>query len=218
MRSVRMPFAAAVLLASAALILASCSSSPSASRGGKHHHHKGSATTTTSSSTTTTSSSTTSTTSAPATTAVSKCQTANLRVSLSGSQGAAGTQEATFALTNVAGAPCTTYGYPGMLLLTTAGAPLPTTVDRGGTLSFEKIAPSLVHLAPGATAYFNAGYSDVQQGNAACSSAQRVEVTPPTNATSAVVVTTIRACDNGTIHVSAVFASTNAAATQTTAR
>lgn len=66
--------------------------------------------------------------------------------------------------------------------------------------SFETIARSRVTLAPEATVYFNAGYSDVM---------------PPCADVPASL--TARTCDNGTAHVSAIFGSTDADATKSTA-
>jgi hypothetical protein len=106
-------------------------------------------------------------------------------------------------------------GYPGILLLDASGVALPTTVVRGGSLSFENIAATAVSLSPSETAYFNLGYSDV---TAPCSMASQVEVTPPNDTAHATVsVTSLQACNNGTLTVSPVFASSNAAATETTA-
>lgn len=134
---------------------------------------------------------------------------------MSGSGGAAGTIELTFSLTNIASVSCTMQGYPGVLLLDASGAALPTTVIRGGSLSFENIAVTAVSLSPAEIAYFNLGYSDV---TAPCSMASQVEVTPPNStAHASVPVTSLRACNNGTLTVSPVFASSNAAATETTA-
>lgn len=159
----------------------------------------------------------TTTTSAPTTTVVSAtCQPSQLTIVQSGGGAAAGTNERTFSLTNTSSTTCTLYGYPGMLLLGSTNAAEPTDVVRGGGLAFENIGPSTVMLASGATAYFNVGYSDVTPP---CSTASSVEITPPNDTAYAVVVLplAIMACDNGTLHVSAVFSSTNAAATQTTA-
>jgi hypothetical protein len=104
-----------------------------------------------------------------------------------------------------------------MLLLDVSGSSLPTTVTRGGSLSFENLPVTTVALSPGATAYFNVGYNDVA-GTGTCSVASQVEITPPNATTHAVVaVTNLQACNNGTLNVSPVFASTDAAATQTTA-
>ncbi len=136
-----------------------------------------------------------------------------------GQGGAAGTQEVTFSLTNTSTTSCATYGYPGLLLLHTSGAALPTTVHRGGGLTFDDFAPTHVTLAAGQTGYFNVGFNDVPTPTTTCSSAHLIEVTPPTNTTHTTVDVTlgIDACDNGTLDVSPVFASTDAAATQTTA-
>jgi hypothetical protein len=134
---------------------------------------------------------------------------------VSGSGGAAGTIELTFSLTNIASVSCTMQGYPGLQLLSANGTALPTTVMRGGSLSFENIAVTTVSLSPSQTAYFNLGYSDV---TVPCSQASQVEVTPPNDtAHASVPVTSLQACDNGALAVSSVFASSNSTATQTTA-
>jgi len=136
-----------------------------------------------------------------------------------GSEGAAGTIELTFSLANTSTALCTMYGYPGMQLLDASGGDMPTTVIRGGGLTFEKVAVTNVSLAPGQTAYFNLGYSDVTVGTeTSCPAASQVEITPPNDMSYVVVpVTSLDACGGGTVHVSPVFASTDSAATSTTA-
>lgn len=170
--------------------------------------------------TTTTTKAPTTTTTAPSTSTTggtTNCQPSQLKIVEAGSSGAAGTIELTFSLTNTSGTLCTMYGYPGMLLLH-GGAPQPTNVVRGGSLSFENIGPSNVSLSPSAVAYFNVGYSDVTTGNTGCSVATSLEVTPPNDTAFAVVPAAgINACDNGTLNTSAVFGSTNTSATQTTA-
>ncbi|MGH8979977.1 MAG: DUF4232 domain-containing protein [Acidimicrobiales bacterium] len=170
----------------------------------------------TSTTSTTSRSSKSTTTSSPTTTtaASAKCQLSQLTIAESGAGGAAGTEEHTYSLVNSSSTACTLYGYPGILLLGPGSAPEPTTVARGGGLSFESIAASTVKLVPGATAYFNVGTSDVTPP---CSTSTAVEITPPTNTTHAVVASSVTACDNGTVHVSAVFGSTDSSATQTTA-
>ena len=195
--------------------LSACSSSPSATRTTTTTTHPKAPTTTTTTTAPAPPTSTTTTTTA----ALSTCQLPGLQIAVVGQSGAAGTQEITFAMTDTSGAACTTYGYPGLLLVAPSGAALPTTVVRGGGLSFESIAPSQVTLAPGQSAYFNVGFSDVQTGTTTCSSTHTVEVTPPTTTTHATVSVAlgVDACDDGTLHVSAVFASTSASGTQTTA-
>lgn len=159
----------------------------------------------------------TTTTSPPTTSAVlATCQPSQLRIEQSGGGAAAGTNERTFSLTNTSSTTCELYGYPGMLLLGPGSAAEPTNVVRGGGLAFEDISPSTVTLVPGSTAYFNVGYSDVMSP---CSTATDVEITPPGDTAHAVVTVplAINACDDGTLNVSAVFSSTDTAATQTTA-
>ncbi len=177
--------------------------------------------TTTASSTTTTTRTTTTappvTTSAPSTTVASAiCTVTRLHVAQSGGAAAAGTSERTFSLTNTSSTPCILHGYPGLLLLGPGAAAESTNVVRGGGLAFENIEPSTVKLAPGATAYFNVGYSDVTPP---CSTGTAVEITPPTNTADVAVSVSpaVMACNGGTLHVSAVFGSTDVGATRTTA-
>jgi hypothetical protein len=105
-----------------------------------------------------------------------------------------------------------------MQLLGSSGTSVPTVVNRGGGLAFENVAATDVSLAPGQTAYFNVGYSDVTQGSTSCSVATEVEITPPNDTSFATVtVPEINACGGGTLNTSAVFASTDSAGTSTTA-
>ena len=68
------------------------------------------------------------------------------------------------ALKNTTARSCTLGGYPGLLLLNSAGAGLPTKVVRKGSYGFTAMAPTTVTVAPGNAAYFNIGYSDVPVG------------------------------------------------------
>lgn len=89
----------------------------------------------------------------------------------------------------------------------------------GDGLAFENVGVTDVSLAPGQTAYFNVGYSEVISGATGCSVASQVEITPPNDTSHVVapVLPQINACGGGTLHVSPVFASTDSAATDTTA-
>jgi len=182
--------AAAALLTVAALVFAACSQANNTS----------SSPTSASSTTSSQGASTTSTPSAQTQT----CQVNQLSLSLFGSSGAAGTLESTFVFRNTSGGSCALYGFPGAQMLSSAGAVLATqTTVRGGTYPFTNFAPSHVTLAPGTTAFFNVGYSDVISGATGCSVASQVEITPP-NDTSYVVVPVlpqINACGGGTLHV-----------------
>jgi len=201
-----------VLLGAVALSavgLAACSSSTTATT----------TTTSTPASTTSSTGSSSSSTGASSTTYTTtpggptQCPTPKLAASIYGSSGAAGTIQETVALTSSAAAPCTLGGYPGLQMLSAAGAKLPTTVVRKGNYPFTAMAPTTVTLAPGAAAYFNLGYSDVPSGTeVSCPASASLAVTPPNSYTSTSVAAQLDPCDNGTITVSPVFSGTGAAA------
>jgi hypothetical protein len=168
--------------------------------------------------TTATSAPATSTTRAtsPATTAPggpTQCPTPKLTASVYGSSGAAGTIETTIALTSSATASCTLGGYPGLQMLDSSGAALPTTVVRKGSYPFTAMPPTVVTVAPGQAVYFNMGYSDVPSGSeTSCPTSATLAVTPPNSYTSTPVSAQLAPCDNGSITVSPVFAGTANAA------
>jgi hypothetical protein len=102
-------------------------------------------------------------------------------------------------------------GYPGMQLLNASGAPIATTVIRGGGPAFPTAAanagPAPVSLAPQQTATFSFSYSDVPVGNeSSCPTSAESEITPPNDTAHAVIPLSIAACGNGTVHVSPVYA------------
>jgi hypothetical protein len=97
-------------------------------------------------------------------------------------------------------------GYPGLLLLGSAGAALPTNVVRKGTYGFTAMAPTTVLLPPGGTAYFNIGYSDVPVGGeTTCPNSASLEITPPNAYDHLVLAATLAPCGGGTVVVSPVF-------------
>jgi hypothetical protein len=212
------PAAARLLLvaggASVALLLASCSSPGTAA-------HQGATTTTQAKhgkspspgTTTTTAPSPTTTTTQPASTAgagLATCQPGQLHIVTGQSTGAAGTIAMTVSLTNTSSATCGLDGYPGMQLLDAQGGDITTTVVRGQAhfpWAGANQTPSLVALAPGGSATFALEYEDVPVGNeTVCPTSARAEVTPPNDYTSAAVTLAIAPCDNGTVHVSPVYA------------
>jgi hypothetical protein len=147
----------------------------------------------------------------------SRCATTALSGSVVGSSGAAGTVETTVALKSTAPTPCVLDGYPGMQLLSSSGASLPTNVVRKGSYSFTAMSPTTVILAPGQSAYFNIGYSDVPVGSeTTCPTSASVQVTPPNAYDQLVVTAAMSPCGGGTMVVSPVFAATPTN-TQTTA-
>ena len=191
-------------------VLGACSSSSSSS------------TTTTGPSPTTGAASTVSTTTTHPTTSTTaagptRCATAALSGSVVGSSGAAGTIETTVALKSTAATPCVLGGYPGLQLLSAGGANLPTTVVRKGNYSFTAMAPTTVTLAPGQSAVFNIGYSDVPVGSeTSCPTSASLEVTPPNAYDDLVIAAALAPCGGGSMTVSPVFAPTDANS-QTTA-
>lgn len=88
----------------------------------------------------------------------------DLHAQVEGTEGAAGTVEVTFTLSNTSPSACVMWGYPGALLLGAYGSPLTTTVKRGGNLSFLDFPVATIQVAAGSAAYFNLGYSDVASG------------------------------------------------------
>jgi Domain of unknown function (DUF4232) len=136
---------------------------------------------------------------------------------VTGTAGAAGTIEVTFALTNTSPSQCVLWGYPGALMLSSTGSALETTVVRGGDLSFLDIEKTTVTVRSEGSAYFNLGYTDVPTGGeTSCSKAASLEVTPPNDTEQLVVAVALDACDAGKLSVSPVFGS-GSPATSTTA-
>ena len=125
-----------------------------------------------------------------------------------GSEGAAGTNEVTFSLRNTSGSACLMKGFPGAQLLSSTGAQLPTHVVPGGSYPFTNFAAAQVTLAPGQSAYFNVGYSDVPHaGESTCPTATQVAITPPGASDSDPVTVQFQVCNMGTLTVSPVFVS-----------
>ncbi len=182
--------------AAAAVGLAACSSNPTtpADTG-----------TTATTAPATTSTTATSTTTSPV--GAVACTARDLAITVAGTQGAAGTLELTFGLRNTSAASCPMEGFPGAQLLAATGTQLPTHVVQGGSYSFTNFAPSPVNLEPGATAYFNLGYSDVPSGNGGqCPTAAQIQVFPPHASDDDVVSgQQLIVCDGGTLTVSPVF-------------
>lgn len=168
-------------------------------------------------SSTTTSAATVPTSTSSTVAGTTRCTTANLKGAVVGSSGAAGTIETTVALTSTASSPCILGGFPGAELLGATGSPLPTTVVRGGSYSFTRLTPTTVTVAPGGSAYFNIGYSDVPVGaETSCPTSAALEVTPPNAFNHVVVAAMLSPCGGGTMAVSPVFGDTGPD-TQTTA-
>ena len=121
------------------------------------------------------------------------------------------------ALKSTAQTLCVLSGYPGLQLLSSTGASLPTNVVRKGTYSFTAMSPTTVLVAPGQSAFFNIGYSDVPVGTeTTCPTSASMEITPPNDYDHLAVAASLSPCGGGTMVVSPVFLA-NGANSQTTA-
>jgi Protein of unknown function (DUF4232) len=110
------------------------------------------------------------------------CVTSQLTLTYTGTQGATGHLEATFALRNVSGRSCTLHGYPGAQLLDAAGHTLPTRLKQGkGFFPDTLLAPRQVVLRPGDDARFGLGFADNNEyvGGRPCRSAAWLKSAPP---------------------------------------
>jgi hypothetical protein len=124
-----------------------------------------------------------------------------------GRSGAVGTVEWTFRFRNESTTSCTLLGFPGAQMLDASGKKLAIqTTLRGGGYTFTNLPVTKVTLAPGGTAYFNAGYSEVPTGSeGTCPSSARLEVTPPNDFSQLVIAFQAAVCNQGTLTVSPVF-------------
>ncbi|GGI68761.1 lipoprotein [Saccharopolyspora subtropica] len=110
---------------------------------------------------------------------VERCHTSMLTGSLQPTEAGAGQRYAELVLRNSSNETCTLYGYGGLQLIDASGKPLPTTLERTPNLG-----PSLITLAPGATASKTLHWTAVpHEGEPADGPCQptpaRVEVIPP---------------------------------------
>ncbi len=208
------PRTAVLAVVAAGALLGACSSNASAPSTTRGSASTSGPTTSSVASTTTTAGKGTTTTAVPG---PARCATTALTGSVAGSSGAAGTIETTVALKSTGTVPCTLGGYPGLQMLSASGSTLPTQVVRKGSYSFTAMAPTTVTLAPGQSAYFNIGYSDVPVGaETSCPTSSSLEVTPPNAFDHLVMAAALGPCGGGTLVVSPVFLSTGANS-QTTA-
>ena len=205
------PVRALAFLASVALLFAAC--------GNDNNSGHGSTTTTHKSASAASTSSTTSTTSAPATTkpatpttgtAAAACS--HITATAGQGQGAAGTITGVITVTNTGPSACTANGYPTMALYSGSGAPLTVAMVNGLTVNLSPPAdagPSAVTIAPSSTAQFAYQFSDVPVGEeTSCPSSESVSVTMPgATSGSPAFALAIAPCNNGTIRVSPVYAS-----------
>jgi len=144
--------------------------------------------------------------------ALDRCHTGGLQIGFAGSQGAAGTIVDTFRVANTGRAPCTLYGFVGMLMLDSSGQPMPTRVVRSGGIFDTQAGPSLFLLQPATAASFQAAWSDVPHTNdppGACPQAAQLEITPPDEFDHVIIPVTgwnLAPCNAGEIDVTPIRA------------
>jgi Protein of unknown function (DUF4232) len=135
-----------------------------------------------SSSTTTTTITVTTPATSPTTTTVvgpAACRAAHLTLSYLGGQGATGHGELGFALKNVAGSSCHTYGYPGVVFLDRAGKPLPTESTRTTHDFFGTVPERALVIAPGHHVSFRLGVTHGTVSPQNCTTAYGLQVIAP---------------------------------------
>jgi hypothetical protein len=107
------------------------------------------------------------------------CTASVLTPSYLGSNGAAGTIELGFALTNSGSSTCHTYGWPGVELLSAEDAPLPTDAVRTTSDLLGSTPAALLNLRPGAEASFRIFESDSGAGGGSCEAATQLQIYAP---------------------------------------
>jgi Protein of unknown function (DUF4232) len=195
------------------IVLAACSSGGTSASSTSTTHRSATTlpATTTSAPVTTTSPHGSTTTTDANTAAVPTCLASQLSIEPHQGGGAAGTISLTISMRNTSATACTLQGYPGMQLLNSQGATIPTNVVRGSFTGSAPAAasqpPALVTLAPGFSATFWLQYEDVPVGNeTTCPASKQAQITPPNDTAPALVSLDISPCNNGTVHVSPIYA------------
>ena len=159
-----------VVLILSAVVLSSCGTTASLSSSTTTTSQPTTSTTQSTTATTTTTSSTASVPSSTTTTAtqqsnvVTRCHASQLSFSYS-QYGIAASQQLSviFRYTNTSNVTCTLYGYPGIEFYTANGLPIIVKTGRGAGPSpiGYGLGPNLVTLTPGASAYFEVGWTTI---------------------------------------------------------
>jgi hypothetical protein len=142
---------------------------------------------------------------------VGVCAVSALKLSVVGTDGAAGHIFANLALANSSSTQCILDGFPNAQLINASGANVTTrVVDRGGELASSP-APAKFVLAPTQRASFTVSWGDANVGTEICKSATTIDVGLPGSAPSAhlrVAGLNIQICNSGELDVSALRNST----------
>lgn len=107
------------------------------------------------------------------------CTSSDLALSFLGQQGATGRGELGFALRNISGASCHTYGYPGIQFLDRDGQPLPTLSTRTTHDYFGKTPVQALLIDPGNSVSFRLGVTHGIVSTAGCATAYGLQVIAP---------------------------------------
>jgi Protein of unknown function (DUF4232) len=130
-----------------------------------------------------------------------ECVAADLRPSFLGTNGAAGTIAVGFALTNSSSSACTTYGWPGVLLLSSTDAALPTDAVRTTSDLLGSTPATDITLQPGQQASFRLIASDFASGSTTCTTATALQIIAPNDTATlkAAISGGIPACGRATL-------------------
>lgn len=112
------------------------------------------------------------------------CRAAELSASFLGGQAATGHGLLGFALHNTSTHTCTTFGYPGILFLTSSGQALPTRPTHTTQDFFGSLPRQSVTVAPGSTVSFRLGVTHGAASTASCATAYGLQVIPPDDTSS----------------------------------
>jgi uncharacterized protein DUF4232 len=116
------------------------------------------------------------------------CSDDTAAVSIDSQEGAAGTIQTVWKVTNTSGSACRSHGYPGMDFHTNSGW-LEVQVNRGGYVNIQQ-APTSIVVQPGDSLYFVSYWGDATTTAGNCKDFDRVKVTQPDNTVSAEVAAT----------------------------
>jgi hypothetical protein len=96
-----------------------------------------------------------------------------------GGQAATGHGLLGFALHNVSGRTCATFGYPGIQFLSSSAQPLPTLPTHTTQDFFGSLPERVLSVAPGATVSFRLGVTHGASSPTGCTTAYALQVIPP---------------------------------------
>ncbi|HWF55287.1 MAG TPA: DUF4232 domain-containing protein [Solirubrobacteraceae bacterium] len=138
------------------------------------------------------------------------CTAAMLKLGYLGGEGATGHGELGFSLTNESGNPCHTYGYPGVQFLSSAGSALPTTSTRTTDDFFGHLPLSGLSVAAGSEVSFRLVTTHGESSDAGCTTAAQLQVIPPNDTHTLVVMIPNGTYECGTATVSPLQPGTTA--------